>query len=434
MTKTSRLRRKEGLHAACAMLAGLATVAVLTAASPIHAHASGVGTDSAEMVEARIARVTNNLPAGPLGFTWHHSTLADRMAHYRVPAVSIAIIDNYQVEWARGFGVVAAGSTQAVTSKTLFQAASISKPLAALGALLLVEQGKLFEDEDVNSLLRNWKLSENQYTAGHSVTLRELLSHTAGTTVGGFPGYPPSARLPNLVQILDGVPLANTPPVRVDKQPGAGWRYSGGGYMIVQQMVVDVTGETFPEYMQDAVLTPLGMSESTFAQPLIEQLSANAATGTLASGESVGGGWHVYPEMAAAGLWTTPSDLAKFAIDLMDTQAGRSGAKLSPRAEAQMLTSQSYAWLLGAFNGQGIFLTGESDSLRFFHEGSNAGFASFLLGYRSGQGAIIMTNSDNGILLMDEIARSIAHEYNWPDAAPLIPAGVQGLPIRLLMF
>jgi CubicO group peptidase (beta-lactamase class C family) len=272
MTKTSRLRRKKGLHQTCAMLAGLATVAVLAAASPISMHASGAGPDSTEMVEARIARVTNNLPAGPLGFIWYHSTLADRMAHYRVPAVSIAVIDNYQVEWARGFGVVAAGSTQAVTSKTLFQAASISKSLTALGALLLVEQGKLSEDEDINLLLRNWKLPENQYTAGHPVTLRELLSHSAGTTVGGFPGYPRSAQLPTLVQILDGVPPANTPPVRVDKQPGAGWRYSGGGYMIVQQMVVDVTGENFPEYMRDAVLTPLGMSESTFARPLLEQL------------------------------------------------------------------------------------------------------------------------------------------------------------------
>ena len=356
------------------------------------------------------------------------------MVHYGVPGVSIAVIENYQVEWARGFGVLAAGRTQAVTSKTLFQAASISKPLAALGALLLVEQGKLSEDEDVNLLLRNWKLPENQYTSGHPVTLRELLSHNAGTTVGGFPGYPRSAQLPTLVQILDGVAPANTPPVLVDKQPGAGWRYSGGGYTIVQQMVVDVTGQNFPDYMRNAVLTPLGMSESTFAQPLPEQLWANAATGTLASDDTIRGGWHIYPEMAAAGLWTTPSDLARFAIDLMDTEAGRSGAKLSSRAEAQMLTSQAYAWLLGAFDGQGIFLIGENDSLRFFHEGSNAGFASFLLGYRSGQGAIIMTNSDNGILLMDEIARSIAHEYNWPDAAPMIPAGVQGVPIRMLLM
>jgi CubicO group peptidase (beta-lactamase class C family) len=386
-------------------------------------------------IDTRIARVTGNLPAGPLGFTWRHSTLADRMAHYRVPGVSIAVIDNYQIVWARGFGVIGAGSTQAVNPQTLFQAASISKSVSALGALLLADQGKLSLDDDVNVRLHSWKLPDNQYTAGHPVTLRELLSHTAGTTVGGFPGYSRGAQLPTLLQTLDGVPPANTVPVRVDRQPGAGWRYSGGGYMIVQQMIEDASGQAFPDYMHQSVLAPLQMSWSTFAQPLPRQLWTNAASGTLASGERLPGDWHVYPEMAAAGLWTTPSDLAKFAIDLMDAQAGRSGTKLSSGAEAQMLTSQAYVWLYQSYDGQGIFLTGENDSLRFFHEGSNAGFTSFLIGYRSGKGAIIMTNSDNGILLFDEIARSIAHEYDWPDAAPIIPAGFRGLPIRLfLMF
>jgi CubicO group peptidase (beta-lactamase class C family) len=196
----------------------------------------------------RIERVTGNLPAGPLGFTWRHAALADRMVHYRVPGVSIAVIDNYQIEWSCGFGAIEAGSTKPVTSHTLFQAASISKSFSALGALLLVEQGKLSLDKDVNLRLRNWKVPDNRYTAGHPVTLRELLSHTAGTTVGGFPGYPRDAQLPTLIQILDGVPPANTPPVRVDKQPGGGWRYSGGGYEIVQLLIDDVSGEAFPEY------------------------------------------------------------------------------------------------------------------------------------------------------------------------------------------
>jgi len=261
----------------------------------------------------RITRIENYLiPDSPLRCQSPRTiTLAERMNTLVTPGVSIAVIEDGKIAWAKGWGVREAGQPDPVTPQTLFQAASISKPVTALAVLRLVEQGRLDLDEDVNAYLTSWKVPANDGWQP-VVTLRQLLSHTGGTTVHGFPGYPPDQPLPTAVQVLEGGPLANTDPLVVNVLPGTVNRYSGGGTTIVQQMLVDVLGQPFPQIMREWVLGPLGMERSTYEQPLPPHRRQEAATAHPSGGTPQPGRWHVYPEMGAAGLWTTPSDLVHF--------------------------------------------------------------------------------------------------------------------------
>jgi CubicO group peptidase (beta-lactamase class C family) len=300
-----------------------------------------------------------------------------------------------------------------VTSSTMFQAASISKAVSATGALYLVEQGKLSLDEDVNKELTTWKVPENEFTATQKVTLRRLLSHNAGTTVHGFPGYAVGEPIPTLVQILNAEKPANTAPVRVDLVPGTKQRYSGGGVTIEQLLIMDVTRKPFPQFMQQAVLGPIGMSNSTFQQPLPPAMAAHAAAGTLADGKPVPGKWHIYPELAAAGLWTTPTDLAKFGIEIALSRNGKSNRVLGEAMTRQMLTPQSGDVGLGFFLG-----TGGNPNV-FEHGGSNAGYRCIMMMLTdTGQGLAIMTNSDRGMDVGGYLIESIAKEYGWKYTPP----------------
>lgn len=267
---------------------------------------------------ARIDRVERGLLPGIViaGRPVPRNALADRMAALKVPGASVAVINDGAIEWAKGYGVAETGASAPVTPRTLFQAASISKPVAALAALRLVERGLLSLDEDVNARLVSWKVPENELTTTEKVTLRRLLSHTAGLTVHGFGGYPADAAVPTVVELLDGEKPANSAAVRVDVVPGSAWRYSGGGYTVMQQLVVDVAGKPFPVLLDELVLGPLGMADSTYEQPLPEDRRGAAASGHRSDGGLLPGRYHTYPEMAAAGLWTTPSDLARFLIEI----------------------------------------------------------------------------------------------------------------------
>jgi CubicO group peptidase (beta-lactamase class C family) len=339
------------------------------------------------------------------------TTLSDRMTSLHVPGVSIAVIHDGKLEWARGFGVSKIGGPP-VTPNTLFQAASISKPVTALGALHWVQMGKLDLDADVNQYLKTWKIPTNAFTDQKPVTLRELLSHTAGMTVHGFPGYAGDAPVPNLRQILDGLPPANSPAIRVDVVPGTLWRYSGGGYVVVQQLLEDVTGEPFAGLMHDTVLRRIGMTRSTYAQPLPQSRFAEVAMPHGRAGAPIKGGPHVYPERAPAGLWTTPSDLARFAIELQRSLQGHSNRVLSKTMTQQMLTAGLGGWGLGLHIGRG------RQQAWFEHGGANEGYRCDLMAYDVGDGAVIMTSGDNGGKLTEVLRRTIAHEYAWPDFQP----------------
>ena len=354
--------------------------------------------------------------------------LHDRMAAYRVPGVSIAVIHNGAIEWAQGFGVAQVGGGP-VTADTLFQAGSISKPVAAMAALHLVEQGKLALDSDVNQALTSWRIPASAAAPGAVVTLRELLSHTAGLTVHGFPGYAAGAPIPTLVQVLEGEKPANTAPVRLEAAPGSRWKYSGGGYTVMQQLLLDVSHQPFPKLMHDTVLAPIGMVRSTYEQPLPMELRSGAATPYKANGTPVEGGFHIYPEMAAAGLWTTPTDLARYAIEIQRSLRGDSNRVLSAGMTKQMLVAG-----LGN-HGLGLPIGGSPENPFFSHGGIDEGFEAVLAAYQqSGDGAVIMTNAQGGQLLASEILRSIASVYGWPDFHPIVRTSVKVDPAILSTY
>ncbi len=362
-------------------------------------------------IQSRIAAVEKNLI--PIVRIKGHGPgqLAERMRQIRVPGASVAVINGYKIEWMKGYGLSDIQAKTAVTPETLFQAGSVSKPVAAMAALKLVEQGRLTLDGDVNRQLKSWKVPENEFTRKHAVDLRGILSHTAGLTVHGFPGYAVGRPIPTLPQILDGQEPANTQPVRVDKVPGHGFRYAGGGTTIMQQLVIDVTARPFPDVVHDLVLSPLGMTSSSYEQPMPADRAARAASGYDRREKMIAGHWHIYPEMAAAGLWTTPSDVARYVIEVQLAHEGKSHKVLSRAMVEQMLTPQG-----GGEVGLGPFLDGKNGAKRFEHGGSDAGFICKFVGYLDrGQGAVVMTNSDHGSQLVGEILGAISVVYGWPD-------------------
>ena len=363
----------------------------------------------------RIGRVIHGLvgAAQVEGRPVRKLSLADQMAKYHVPGVSIAVADSGRIVWARGFGLKQAGTADSVKSETLFQAASISKPVSATATLRLAEQGKLSLDENVNSYLESWKLPENRFTAKEKVTLRRIMSHSAGLSVHGFEGYAPTDPLPTVPQILDGKKPANSPPVRVVAVPGTHWSYSGGGTTVMQLVLMDVTGEPFPALMKRLVLDPAGMTNSLYAAPLPTALEPQAASAHDSDGKMLPGRWHVYPELGPAALWTTPTDLLKWAEEIAADRAGRSRKLLSDTMATRMLTVEK------APTGLGPFLEGTGRGFRFGHGGDNAGFHCDLVYFpETGQGAAIMTNGDLGQQLMSEIRLAIAAEYGWPASGP----------------
>ena len=378
------------------------------------AAASAAGAAQSAPDTARISRVINGLrsPVVVAGRPRRLMALRDRMAVYKAPGVSIAVVAGGEIAWARGFGAKEAGTGDSVTAETLFQAASISKPVAATATLRLVAQGRLALDTNVNRYLRSWQVPENRFTTSEKVTLRRILSHSAGLTVHGFPGYAGGAPVATVVQVLNGEAPANTAAVRVDTTPGAIWRYAGGGTTVQQLVLTDRTGESFPALMQRLVLEPVGMTRSTYEQPLPEARWAEAARAHRGSGAMIAGRWHTYPEMAAAGLWTTPTDLAKWSLAIAAAWAGKDSTLL-PRALAREMLSEQRG-----NQGLGPALNGTGKGFRFGHGGANAGFRAQVFHYPElGVGAVVMVNSDNGGELIQEILYAIAAEYAWPDYA-----------------
>lgn len=341
--------------------------------------------------------------------------LPDRLAQLGVPGVSLALLtENEEVQtYTVGVRVDAVP----VEPDTVFQAASIGKPVTALAALRLVGEGQLHLDEDVNTFLRSWKVPPNGAWQPR-VTLRQLLSHTAGTTVHGFPGYPVGRARPTLAQVLRGESPANTPAVRVNLIPGTHFRYSGGGTTVVQQVLQDVLRAPFADLMRELVFEPLDLRRSTFAQPLPRAWWANAAHGHRPGGLPIQGGAHVYPEQAAAGLWTTPSDLARLARAVIHAWQGRPDALLTPALAAEMLTPAPVGPM-----GLGFGVTPVTGGVRFSHTGANEGYRGLLVAYpQRAQALVVLSNADAGDLVQQEVLRAVARTLDWPDVLPGPPA------------
>lgn len=339
-------------------------------------------------------------------------TVEQRMRHYNVPALSVAVIENCEVVDARAFGSATPAGTPA-TPRTLFQAGSVSKVVATAGALKLVEAGTLTLDKDIDQYLTGGSLSRTDAFASTPITLRHLLTHSAGLSVAGFKGYPIGSPLPTLQQILDGQAPANTDPVRVEAVPGTTWRYSGGGFVLAQQLMERTSREPFARLLQRTVLAPADMQRSTFAQPIDAGLAPDAAAGTLADGTPIPGNWRVYPEHAAAGLWSTPTDLAKFAIDLVHSLRGKPDALLGQVTAKEMMRRQIGDW------GLGVEVSPLGAPRKFSHGGAPIGYRTLWLMYPDTcQGAVIMANADEGMTLIQEVARSIADTRGWPEQMP----------------
>jgi CubicO group peptidase (beta-lactamase class C family) len=376
----------------------------------------------------RIDAVENSMPVKGW-FKWNEKTLVDRMEHYNVPGVSIAVINSDEIEWAKGYGTLEVGGNKSVTPDTLFQSASIGKSLTAAATAYFVETGYLSLDENVNDKLVSWQVPENWFTKRKKVTLRKLLSHSAGMTVHGFRGYAEGEKIPTLLQILDGKPPANNDPIRVDKTPGKAFRYSGGGFQVIQQLLEDIQKEPFSVIMQESVLKPCGMTSSAYELLLPEDRIDSAATAHNINGIPVVGKWHNLAAFGAGGgLWTAPTDLARFAIEISKAYKGKSDKIVSQKFAEIMLTPQTgtgnfgrrVSKLLPGFCSQikyglGFILCDKDDDFIFWHGGHN------LPGYRSllvvmpekEQGIVIMINGEKGAMLTAEIFYSFAQAYGW---------------------
>ncbi|MEM1182181.1 MAG: serine hydrolase [Acidobacteriota bacterium] len=376
---------------------------------------------AAEAAFPHAERILQSLePAAPVAGQelW---SLEERMERYRAPAVSLAVWDDYSIVWTAAFGLADVEAGVEATPETLFQAGSISKPVAAAAVLESWQRGELDLDAPINSILTSWTLPENELTEASPVTPRRLLSHTAGTTVHGFPGYAVDAPVPTVQQVLDGEAPAKTPAVRVDLEPGERYRYSGGGSTVMQLAMSDLTGLPYPQLTRQRVLGPLDMTSSTYENPLPPERLPEAAAGYGRDGGPVWGKRHTYPEMAAAGLWTTPTDLARFAIDIQRALRGDGDTLLKQDTARSMITP------LSGRSGLGLFQYESNGALYFGHGGADEGFQAWLIAsHEGGHGAAIMVNSDFGVSLAEEIVPAIARALGWPgfNPEPITPEAV----------
>jgi CubicO group peptidase (beta-lactamase class C family) len=347
--------------------------------------------------------------------------LTDRLRYFHTPGISIAVINNFEVEWTAAIGNADAKTGQRVTTNTCFLAGSISKLVTAIGVMRLAQDGVIDLDRDVNHYLKSWRVPAKD-SWQPTVTARQILSHSAGLTVHGFLGYHKSEAIPTIPQILNGTAPANSPKVEINGLPGIQFRYSGGGTTVLQLLLTDVLQKSFPTLMHELVLDPLRLKNSTFEQPLPRQWRHRVSTAHPWKGVPLTGRFHTYPEMAAAGLWTTAGDLATLGSAMLKTFSGKkTQLNLSRETIEQMLQPQlpSQKGVKGEHAGLGLFCNDAANGIPFWHYGGDEGFVAVLRAHKeSGKGAVVMVNSNEGWPLLDEVLRAVAHEYKWTGYLP----------------
>jgi len=356
----------------------------------------------------KITRVENNLVGAIQSPGDHPANINDRMAFYHIHGLSIAVIQNYHILWTKGYGWADLIRKIPVTPQTLFQAASISKSLNGVGLLKLVQEKKLDPYADINTYLTGWKFPYDSLSKGKKISVANLLSHTGGLTVHGFPGYEQGKDRPTIEQILDGKTPANSPAVRSMYEPGLRSEYSGGGITISQLILTNITHQAYDEYMKKEVLQPMGMTSSTYAQPPSGIKPGLLATAYDRNGEEITGKYHIYPEQAAAGLWTNPTDLASYIIETQLAYEGRSSKVLDQQTTRLRLTPY-----LNNNAALGVFIDNLDSTAYFQHGGANEGFRCQYYGsLTKGNGVVVMVNSDNGNII-PELINSVAKVYDF---------------------
>jgi CubicO group peptidase (beta-lactamase class C family) len=365
-------------------------------------------TSYSKEVQEQITAVENNL-AGRIKVNGKSYNLQERMAQYNVKGLSLAVVHDYKVVWAKGYGWADEKEKRPVTPQTLFEPGSISKSLNGVGALRLVQDKKIDLHADINDCLKSWKFPYDSLSKGRKITLAHLLSHTGGLSVHGFPGYRRTANIPSVQQILDGQKPANTPAVRSEFEPGIKFKYSGGGTTISQLMISDVTGQPYDRFMYEQVLRPMGMTASFYSQPPHKDKLRLLASGYHRDGSQVPGQFHVYPEQGAAGLWMTPTDLCNYIIETQLSYEGRSSKVLSPEMTRLRLTP--YIDKVAAL---GVFVEDRKGSKYFQHGAGNEGFRGQYYGsLEGGNGVAVFVNSDDPGPILQEVVNSVAQVYNW---------------------
>ena len=339
----------------------------------------------------------------------------ERLAHYGCPGVGVAALKDGRIDWVDGVGVREADRPERCGPDTIFMVASCSKPVTALMVLQQVERGVLDLDTDVNRYLRRWQVPANDFTAATPVTLRHMLSHTAGLTVNGWGVVPRDGRpVPDLLDLLEGRPPSTQAPVVVDKAYDGTDRYSGGGFILAQMALEDTLGRSFAEIANEFVFAPLGMTRSTFRHPLPTEFHGDVASGHGDDGRPAVGGWMISGEMGAGGMFSTARDYATFLLGARAAYHGEPGAILGRSLAVEMMTRHD----LGSF-GLGFHVLGSGSTLRINHGGSNDGYQSetdcFL---ESGDGGVVLTNATSGIFLFREILNALADVYEWPGYMP----------------
>jgi CubicO group peptidase (beta-lactamase class C family) len=332
-----------------------------------------------------------------------HWSLQQRMAQHHVPGVAIAVLRDGKLVHSAGYGIRQAGTHDAVNADTLFSVGSVSKVVTAATTLRLAADGKLALDQDINGYLRSWKVPASATVPAPQLTLRMLMSHTSGLGVHGFADYLPGEPLPTLLQTLDGIAPAKNKPVRLIHTPGERADYSGGGVMVEQQVLEDVTGQPLDAIARAQVFAPLGMQRSRYSepQPGTDNIAkAHDGDGTLTA---LPRGWQSFPEQGASGLWTSANDLAAFVAAL--TASYRGQGSFLPRAIAtDMMTEVSPSW-----HGLGPRLDGTGQTRIFHHGGSNDSYRAWIEGYlETGDGFVILTNGENGAELAAEIRNALS--------------------------
>ena len=360
-----------------------------------------------------IAWIENNLTAThSLQGHVHRKTIVEIMADYNIPGVSMAFVDQGKIAWTQTYGYANFAKSEKVTTETVFTGASLSKPLAAIAALHLVEAAKLDLDEDVNNRLKAWQVPENEFTQQEKVTLRHLISHRAGVKNDLWSSYLPEQSVPSLAQMLAGQSPSVDPATSVVSVPGSAEKYSNPGYSIIQQMLEDVTGEAFEDVLDKLVLQPSKMADSSFAQPMPDYLQQRRAVGYDNKLQPYP--YKLFPFKAAGGVWTTPSDMARFVLTLFEDHQGQNNI-LSPAMTTNVFSRDRIRL------GFSKIFNGSSNDLVFRHYGSNQGFTCYLIGSLvNRQAIVIMTNSDNGFDFLDYTARAVAEFYKWDYLQPTV--------------
>ncbi|HEX2590837.1 MAG TPA: serine hydrolase domain-containing protein [Rhizomicrobium sp.] len=340
-----------------------------------------------------------------------HWTMAERQAHYGVPAVSVAVMEGGKIAWAEGFGVLDRESKRPANGDTMYMGASTSKPVTAMLVLQHVERGILDLDVDIHTYVKSWHLPDNEFLRQSPVTLRRCLNHTAGINVNGWPCQPKGEPLSTVMELLNGGPHNPHPPIVVNKVPGGVERYSGGGLLLAQMAIEEATGRNFADLAREMIFEPLGMTRTTFEKELPARFHDTIAHGHGPESEAIPGGWLVSSEMGAGGIFTTAPDYARFMLGCRDAWLGKKGAILGKAYADQMMATYPDTSF-----GQGWQMIGKGPSRRMNHGGSNGGYqCEANLYLESGDGAVVMTSAVPGLFLFVEVHNGVADVYNWPE-------------------